>query len=107
MDHCVPFALLAIDLIFVNAVVFTRRHLLMLIGLSVVYLMVNMIATKVSPPAPYPFMSWDSVVTWTVIPLGIILGVLIFYAAIEWLNNKKLRYLGYNDILDVVQGKKA
>ena len=48
-------------------------------------------------------MSWDSFMTWTVVPLGIVLGVLLFYALIEWLNNKKLKYLGCDDILKVVQ----
>merc|ERR1712195_107462 len=68
MDHCFPFIALSIEF-YINAICFSRRHLILLISLCMTYLVVNLVTTKVTGIPPYPFMNWEGFVGYVVVPV--------------------------------------
>lgn len=108
LDHSLPFVLLCIDFIFLNAIPYLRRHVVIIFALGTVYLLLNMIVVlAVLPPGQtiYPFMSWDGFTGFVLVPIGMYLFGFAAILFLEWVTFWKLRKLGYIELITFVKGK--
>lgn len=63
---------------------------------SVCYLIVNFTVTKSRGEPVYGVISWDSLVGW-LMPLAVIIGTLLVFFLMLFVNKFKLRLLGVTD----------
>jgi len=73
--------------------------------MATAYLLTNMTGTFIGGQPLYSWMTWDGLISASVIPIGVLGGCVLDLLGWEWLTNKKLSKLGYTEILDVIQGK--
>ena len=104
LDHCMPLIILLFEFVFVNAIAFSRRHLLLLILLSFIYLLVNMSVTLNTGRPPYPFMNWKGFYGFVLVPGGILLYAVIMYFLVEQVTFWKLKKLDQTEIIATMKG---
>ena len=87
--HFVPLFFLLIDYSY-NQIPFIKRHLFIMLFVTVSYLIVNLVCTKVSGIPVYPIMTWDSFGT-CMIPVGTAIVSLIIFMLFTKCNQYKIR----------------
>ena len=77
--HSVSFVVLVFEFTLINAVPILLRHFSVILGVLVVYMMVNMAVTLSSGKVVYPGITWDST-SGILIPVGILVfGFVLFF----------------------------
>ena len=72
--------------------------------ISTCYLIVNFTYVEVTGSVIYPAISWDSV-AGILTPLVALFASGLIFAVLERLNRIKLRSLGYNRFVDIIEHK--
>ena len=82
-----------------------RRHLYLILALSVLYLIVNLTFTKVTGTPVYKPMDWEST-EGILTPIGVLVGAILIFFLVDLLNQQKLKANGYHHIVKVALNKK-
>ena len=104
LEHTVPLLCLLVEYIALNAMPFVLRHCWLYFIFNVVYAINNFVASVMRDKPVYPIMDWTKAGG---IALGVFMpfGFITVFAIMRWINQKKLRYLKYDDMADLIDGK--
>ena len=102
IDHSLPLVVLMIDYVFLNALSFIPRHFVFVSAASIAYMLLNMAATLHLGQPLYPFIDWKGVTGFCLVPLGMMFGCWLLFRLLELITYKKLKALGYTDIINVI-----
>ena len=98
-SHCVPLICTIIEICINVTPLYFYRHLPFLIAISFLYLVVNFTVTKVSGKPVYSIMSFNSIFSWSLPVIILIFGISLF-ACCSYINQLKLKLIGYKDLKD-------
>ena len=104
IDHTLPIFVLLIDYVFLSAIPISKRHIWVVMTISVVYLGMNCIYSLSIEPVYGPPLDWVTPIG-IILPLGALVIGFIFDFALEAVNRNKLRLLGYTEFVDMLQSE--
>lgn len=103
LDNSIPLTLILIEFSY-NAVPFCRRHLIFIIGISVIYLVANFVISKKDGSPVYAILDWSSPLGF-IVPFLLIAYAIVIFLMLEWISTKKLLRNDLNHIINIIQGK--
>ena len=88
--HSISIGILLIEFSFVNSVPVILRHYSAIFIIIVLYMIVNIVVTKVTGKAVYPGITWDSIVGW-LIPMGVFMASFILFWIFSCISKSKMK----------------
>ena len=101
-DHSIPFACMLMEF-GLNSIPFCSRHILPMLIMNVLYLLLNLIVTKVRGHPVYDVIDW-STPKGIVLPLLTLLVAGILFLGLTKISNRKLKANGHSNFLQVFRG---
>jgi hypothetical protein len=90
--HSVSIAILLIEFFIINAIPVVFKHYSAIFAIIVLYMIDNVIVTKVTGKAVYPGITWDSV-SGCLLPVGVFVISVIFYSIMFCLSKPKMNHI--------------
>jgi hypothetical protein len=101
-DHCLPLFCLLVEYSY-NAQPFMKRHIIPVLIISITYMIVNCSATFIRGEPIYPPIDWVTP-SGIITPCAALVGTVLLFYLVIYLNNLKLKSSGYIRIVDILQG---
>jgi hypothetical protein len=90
LDHVLPIICLTIEFS-INAIPFMRRHLFIILIITVIYLVINFLYVKMSGKLIYIIFKWRNITDFLLPAFLLVLGIIIFFS-LEFISKIKIYY---------------